>query len=117
MPVSMPMRRIPSCCCAFAASGQKITAPPKNVMNWRRLMSPSRLGLCIVARQTRRLEAKAQLWANSGLFAIDGIPNCACHYAIDPHVDAMRSGDEYAATLWQPQITSDAMSLDARGDG
>jgi hypothetical protein len=27
------------------------------------------------------------------------------------------SGAEYAATLWQPQITSDAMSLDARGDG
>jgi len=49
----------------------------------------------------------------TGLFAIDGTPNCACHQAAD--TDAGRRGWEPndAATLWERQIASHAMSLDA----
>src|SRR6516165_869709 len=45
--------------------------------------------------------------------AIDAIPNCACHWTIA----AMCLGAHDAATLWQSQIASDALPLDARGNG
>jgi hypothetical protein len=37
--VNTPMRRIRSPCCARAASGQAVAAPPTSVMNSRRFMS------------------------------------------------------------------------------
>src|SRR5262249_49339400 len=49
--------------------------------------------------------------------AIDGIPNCACHWVSTTGFNAACLGAYDAATLWQPQIASDAVPLDARGDG
>src|SRR4029450_2112997 len=46
---------------------------------------------------------------------IDAVPNYACHWITG--VDAMCLGVHDAATLWQSQIASDALPLDARGDG
>ena len=51
--------------------------------------------------------------AISGLFAIDGIPNCACHQAPIPALLLRGWEPNDAATLWELQIASDAMSLDA----
>ena len=46
-------------------------------------------------------------------FAIDGIPICACHQAPDTSAVATWLEPNDAATLWELQIASDAMSLDA----
>ena len=45
-PISTPMRRTRSLCCALAAGGHDTAAPPSNVMNWRRpiIRSPRRRG-------------------------------------------------------------------------
>jgi hypothetical protein len=51
--------------------------------------------------------------AISRLFAIDGIPNCACHQAPIPALLLRGWEPNDAATLWELQIASDAMSLDA----
>ena len=51
--------------------------------------------------------------AISRLFAIDGIPNCACHQAPMPTLLLRGWEPNDAATLWELQIASDAMSLDA----
>ena len=42
-PPRNPMRRIPSACCARAATGHDAAAPPSNVMNSRRLTRSPRL--------------------------------------------------------------------------
>jgi hypothetical protein len=54
-----------------------------------------------------------QVLAISRLFAIDGIPNCACHQAPIPALLLRGWEPNDAATLWELQIASDAMSLDA----
>jgi hypothetical protein len=54
--------------------------------------------------------------AHEPTFAIDGIPNCACHQATNTtntSAAATWLGTNDAATLWELQIASDAMSLDA----
>jgi hypothetical protein len=38
-PISTPMRRMRSACCARAKSGHVAAAPPTNVMNSRRLIA------------------------------------------------------------------------------
>jgi hypothetical protein len=53
------------------------------------------------------------LCAKSGLLAIDGIANCACHRTADASASAAWWEPNDAATLWEHQIASDAMSLDA----
>src|SRR5262245_22243981 len=50
-PISTPIRRIRSGCCACATSGQA-AAPARSNVKSRRLMSASRLGQCIVPAQT-----------------------------------------------------------------
>jgi hypothetical protein len=66
----------------------------------------------------QRLAVKAdipdrQVRARSRLFTIDGIPNCACHQAPMPTLLLRGWEPNDAATLWELQIASDAMSLDA----
>jgi hypothetical protein len=48
-----------------------------------------------------------------GLLVIDGISNCACHRATDTALVSRCWEPNDAATLWELQIASDAMSLDA----